>query len=380
MRRYTAVKYSILICLALFIHSRSLPASEQDEYSKVLSLMESGNYSGAGYVARTFIKKHPSSTLIPPVRVVLAELEHDPNNAISAFKSIQSKFKSFQKRDYCQFKICEILYFSARWQDLEREALTGIKEYKQSSHYYPDFLYFVSKAAFYQHDYTKAQDYSAQLIRNYKTSPHYADQRIQFTYTSQKVAYDSDSYKTDLKNSYYELPGTGAEVSSLYLLARHLEYNHQYDYSYSLYTDLVKKYPRSPEALLAAKRMEIIKKENPKYVADTLAKLKDEENSIVDSLSPTRDVEEVKSENYYALSIGPFYNLKEAQEIKSQLGQSFTDIYVVRVYKKFVIYVSKSASQDEIMHEKIRLAEEFAINADIIYITESDGVKSVHGE
>ena len=74
---------------------------------------------------------------------------------------------------------------------------------------------------------------------------------------AQKRGVGSANYALALKETYYELQGGGSEVSCLYLLARHFEYKNELQNAYSLYKDIITKYPRSPEALLAQNKIDL---------------------------------------------------------------------------------------------------------------------------
>jgi hypothetical protein len=370
----------IKIFFLLLVVSVQLNAAEQDEYSAIISSFESENFTRVKVLSDAFIKKYPASKLMPEILLIQCEIETNPTITLSKLNTIINKYPRYKNADYARYKICEIHYFTSNYEELKKEADKAITLYGKRSRYYSDFVFFSSKASFYKHNFDDSLYTSGELIRDNTKYQRYGELRLQTIYSSQKVNYDSTEYSRSLKNSYFELQGTGSDISSLYLLARHYEYGHKYDYSFSLYTDLITKFPRSPEALLANKRIAILRDQKPKYIPNVLSKIKDEPDDIVTSLSPTSEVNENRSNNYYALTIGPLYNLKEAEILADELRRSFSSVHVVRTYRNFVIYVGRESSTDESMNLKIRLAEEYAINADIIYVTNHNGLNFVHGQ
>ncbi len=373
-----AHRFNILVFL-IFL-SFTLSASQQDDYARIISAYENNDFVTVDTLCNSFIASYPRSNLLPDVMLLQAEIEPDPQKAVVSLKKILSQYPNFKQADYCRYKICETLYFTSKWDELEDESSQAISIHGARSRYYPDFVFFSSKAHFYTHNFDESLYAAGSLIRDYKRFSRYPEVRLQTIYASQKVSYDASDYALSLKKSYFELKGTGSDISALYLLGRHYEYTHKYDYSFSLYSDIIQKYPRSPEALLSKKRIEIIRSQNPKYIQNVLEQIKTEPDSIVSSLSPTRDVEERNMRNYYALTIGPLYNLQEAEKLAGELRRTFTNVHIVRKYRNFVIYVGRESSSSDTMGLKIRLAEEYAINANIVYVTNHNGLNFVHGE
>ncbi|MFW5808038.1 MAG: hypothetical protein ACOCWH_03185 [Spirochaetota bacterium] len=373
MVRYSSAAAILLLCTLLF-------ASAADDYAGIVSAYESNEYGTLPVLTETFLRKYPHSPLASDVRLIRAETETDPQKALVSLNRIVSTNPGFKQADYVRYRICEILYLLARWKDLETTSRRAIEVHGKNSRYYPDFIFFLSKATFYTHDYDESLQCAGAVIRDYRQHDGYPQLRLQTIYASQKIHYDSFDYAQSLKRSHFELQGTGSDISSLYLLGRHFEYAHDYNRAFSLYSDIIKKYPRSPEALLAKKRNVIITKHNPRYIRNVLATIKTGDGSIIQSLSPTRDVNEDDTLQYYALSIGPLYNLQAAEKLVAELGHTFSHVHVVRRYRDFVIYVGRVSSSEECMDLKIRLAEEYAINANIVYVTNHEGLNFVHGE
>lgn len=373
-----AHRCSIFVFILLF--SFSLFASESDEYARILSAYESNDFVQVGRLSSSFLAKYPGSRLVPEVLLLQAEVETDPKQALTQLDTLLKRFPAFKQADYCRYKICETLYFTSQWEELEKASAQALSVHGARSRYYPDFVFFSSKASFYQHNYDESLQSAGAIIRDNRRFSRYPEVRLQTIYASQKVSYDASDYALSLKKTQFELRGSGFDISALYLLGRHFEYTHNYNYAFSLYTDIIKNYPRSPEALLAKNRLEMIASHNPKYISNVLSRIKTEENSVVSSFSPTREVEDLQFKNYYALTIGPLYNLQTAEKLASELKRTFSHVHVIRRYRDFVIYVGREASSDESMGLKIRLAEEYAINANIVYVTDHDGLNFVHGE
>lgn len=373
-------KTALLLCLSVFLFCGILHASPSDDYARIISAYESNEYAKVADRAEKFLRTHPKSSLVPEVKLILAEIETDPEKALQKLTDIVAAYPRFKQADYCRYKICEIHYFLSRWEKLEQSAQEGLTKHDSRSRYYSDFLFFRAKAAFYTHNFQESLQTSGTLIRDHKNFHRYPEIKIQTVYALQKVHAEQTDYAQSLKQTYFELKDSGSDISALYLLGRHYEYSHNYNISYSLYADIVQQYPRSPEALLAKKRIAIIRSHNPRYIKNVLSTISAERKNIVQSFSPTRDVEESDTPNYYALTVGPLYNLQSAEKLAGQLQRTFSPVHIVRRHRNFVIYVGRSSSSEGAMSLKIRLAEEYAINSNIVYVRNHDGLNFVNEE
>lgn len=372
--------WTLFLFLMLLLAAPLVASSEHNDYIKIIESAYSDDYGRISWLCRSFYSKYPKSRLIPEIRIIESRTLRDSNAMIKSLKDIIKKYPTFKDNDQCQLKICEILYLSARWSELDREATIAISVYGKRNRFYPFFIHYRSKAAFYTHNYEAGIGFADNAFEADKNFVFYPELRLQNIFSEQKIHYDGDRYVSQLLESYYELEGSGTEVSSLYLLARNSELKNQHSLAYSIYTDLIKRYPRSPEALMAANRISIMKDFKPRYIKNPLAKLDKQKPNIIDQLSPDTPVEKAKFKSYYALSIGPFYNLQEAEKLMKQLKRDFDSVFIIRGYNTFSIYVGQSESSENAMHYKIRLAEEFGINGDIVYIASEENLRFIHKE
>ncbi|MDA3899545.1 MAG: tetratricopeptide repeat protein [Spirochaetes bacterium] len=383
-RHFSEKKYNIrlLLCLTLllFCSVSSLSASEQNDYVKIVESAWSDNYDRLSWLCRNFYKNYPSSKLIPDVMIIESRTFRDTDATIQTLKKIIQSYPGFSDRDHCMLKICEILYLNSRWSELDHEAQRGIKMFGNKNRFYPYFLHYRSKASFYRQNYAASIGFADETFNSDRSFVFYPELRLQNIFSEQKLHYDSDRYVTHLKESYFELEGTGAEVSSLYLLGRNCELKNRHSLAFSIYNDLIKKYPRSPEALMSKKRTAIIAEYKPKYIKNPLAALEKEKSPLLDYLTPDSKVPETNFKSYYALSIGPFYNLQEAEKLTKQLSRDFPAVSIVRGFNFFMIYVGRSETSESAMHYKIRLAEEFRINGEVVYIATEKDIRFIHKE
>ncbi|MGL4370806.1 MAG: SPOR domain-containing protein, partial [Spirochaetota bacterium] len=163
--------------------------------------------------------------------------------------------------------------------------------------------------------------------------------------------------------------------TALYRAGRELDAAGKKNEAYSAYCDCIKKYPRSAEALLSGKKAEKLKKSGAVYTAHYRVSSKPELR-----LSPERTITEADGGMEYSVLIGPFYNLKEISSLKKEMTAEFGRAFIVKQTKQFVLYVGKTADQEEAVSIKIRLAEEFGFNGTIVNLQEEDNREYIYGQ
>jgi len=310
--------------------------------------------------------------------IIYAQLIPDTGEALAILYATKKKKLPRSVADECALRICDTLYLKSDWKNLKSEARGGYDAAAPSAK--GEFLFYLSKASFYLQEYDEAASYSARLEEAYRAHELYPAVRLQSLYLAQKRGVGSSNYALSLKETYYELQGAGSEVSCLYLLARHFEYKNEYQNAFSLYKDVITQYPRSPEALLAQNKIDDMAGRDITYKADVLQSIKGEDDSVINSLRPYAAPANSVEGSYYALSIGPFYNLEAAKKLKEDLMHDFSNVVIIKGNRQFNIYIGKEASSEQCMTIKIRMAEEFGYNSDIIHVGENDEATYIHSE
>jgi len=361
----------MLILISTAVHAAPTP-----RFERMRAAYNAGDFKLARSLYPEVKKNEPEAA--DEAAVIYAQLIPDTGEALNLLYATKKKKISRTLADKCALRICDTLYLKSDWKNLKIEARQGYDEAAPSAK--GEFLFYLSKASFYLQEYDEAASYSARLEEAYRSHELYPAVRLQSLYLAQKRGVGSSNYALSLKETYYELQGAGSEVSCLYLLARHFEYKNEYQNAYSLYKDVITQYPRSPEALLAQNKIDDMAGRDITYKSDVLQSIRGEDDSVINSLRPYRTPANAVNGSYYALSIGPFYNLEAAKKLKEDLQHEFSNVVIIKGSRRFNIYIGKEASSEECMTIKIRMAEAFGYNGDIIHVGENDEATYIHSE
>ena len=314
----------------------------------------------------------------PEERLVLADRETFPPEAVKKYKSLVDKFRHFKKNDYAQHRICEIHYLAADWQELKNESLNG-KKYFTRRRYRRNFMVFLVLAELELGEYDEAQRECERLIALNHDYNNLAAAILLLAQVHKKKSGFSKQYIITLRQIASGFPGSNAMQTALFLLGEFYENKKMYDESYSAYSDLVSKYPGSPEAAEATKRIGSLMKYNPRSVYYLPGKQIIDETASID-ISPETDLPHEKDPSvFYSLSVGPFNSQSGAAEIKKLLAE-YDFIKTVRLKKGYAVYVSRCPDEDSILKIKIRLAEEYGINGRIVRIFVDEKNSYIYGD
>lgn len=327
--------------------------------------------------AAEFFKDYPESKNVPDVRLILADVETSPDESISKYRVVVTKYKYYTKRDHAQFRICEIEYLQSRWKDLITDAREGLK--LGSGAYRDRFRYFLVIGLIHREDYDAAEKECRQLIDLSHDYQNMARSLLILSHIYRSTNGLSREYINTIRETALGYSNADAYPAALFLLGDFYEQKRMYDESYSAYTDLTLRYAGSPEAAEAAKRAQALMKHNPRRVFYLPGKkIVDNTESI--AITPEIDVPEKNgSSSFYSISVGPFPSLKNANKIRSLLKE-FDSIKTVRLKSGYSLYVGKSPDEESAMKLKIRLAEEYGINGNLVRIS-GDGQRSyIYGE
>ena len=353
--------------------------SEKQYLAKIKKCIKNKNKKDLNIYSRRFFKSYPRSRYTPYVHMILAENESSPGNAIKKYKFIINKFKRYRRNDFAQYRLCQILYLSSKWKDLRSESLKGLRLFTKSR-YKKKFRFFLVKAALHSGKLNEAEKHCMILIDNNHDYDSLTRAMILLSAINKKKSGYSRQYIYNLREIVLGFNKSDTRPSTIYLLGEFYEKKGSYNKAYSAYIDIVQKFPKSPEAFMAKKSIKGIIKHNPRRVLYVPGK-KIIKNTESYDIKPEIDISEDKkiSKSFYSISIGPLMSLKKTNSFK-RLLKEFNYLKTVRMKKGYMIYVDKQGSAESALKSKIRLAEEFGINGNIVRITQNNNRNYIYGE
>lgn len=384
-RKDLFIPVSIFIFLFLSLHTFHNPnaygkVNDQKLYDTIVSHRDKHNYEKAFPLSRQFLKQYPKSSLVADVRLVLAEIEQDPQEALAKFRIVRDKYRYFKRRDYVQYSICQIHYFRSQWNNLHTEADRGLRIFKNSSHE-DMFLYFRAVASVHLDRFDEAEKDCHRAIDLNHSYNSIARTLLVLSYIYKRTKGYSREYIYNLREIALGFQNADITPTTLYLLGKFYESHHDRDRAYSAFMDVTERYPDSPEANFATRRLEQFKNDNPRRV-NYLPDKKTISNTDTLNIQPEIDLsenDEEISKRYYSLSVGPFRSIAEATKIKSML-LNYGAVKTAMLRGTYVIYCGSFPDTEEAIKIKIRLAEELGINANIVLVAGNSGKQYIYGE
>lgn len=362
---------SIIICTPVFS-----ALTEKEYLNRINKYAQKGEKEELFRNANEFFKKYPKSNSVADVRLLLAENESDADKAISRFRVLVDKYRYFKKRDFAQYSICEIYYLMSEWKKLENESIKGIKLFPNST-YTTQFKFFLAKAYIHLEKYDAAKNVCMDIIdkdHGYKTL---SDSLLLLSYINRNILGLSRSYLKNLNEIITGFRNSANMPAALFFLGRYYESKADYDKAYSAYTDLVHDFPRSPEARFSSRQLERIARYNPvktNYMPNKETIQNTDRIDIHPEIDLDNDYNNRKSGVQYSISLGPFATIGHAREIKKLISKDFQPVEIAGVRNGYRIYVGKFLNIDMAVNTRIRLAEEFGINGNIVKLIK-DGKK-----
>ena len=346
------------LILAASLSPAALAGTESEDWRALRDASATKSRDEASSLARSFIKNHPQSDHIADARMLLADNETDPARALPRYDALAEKFRNFSRKDEARLSLCRILFLQSRFAECAEEAQKG-SESRSAKELREEFVLLRAKALCAQQRYDEASD-------TLKGSGAAEAKNIRAEIATRNG--DSGAWAELVKGDYPE--------TALFCLAREYEADGMKDEAFSAYSDLIKKYPHSLEALSSVKPKAALAKRGAKYKAVPAAK-----RQKLERLRPEREITETDSSSEeYSVLVGPFYNLKEAGKIKKEMTAEFGRAVIVKREKEFVIYVGRAPAQEDAVSMKIRLAEEFGFNGAIVNIREEDNREYFYGQ
>ncbi len=364
-----------VIIAIIFTSSETFASTKEKKYvSRIISLSHSGESGKLKELARKFFKQYPKSNYVADVRLILAENESNPKESIKQYRTLVDKYKFFKKRDYAQYKLCETLYLLSQWKTLKNESRRGIKLFKRSR-YFTKFRFFLARAYIHLEMFEDAKDVCLKITRQDRDHENLSEALLLLSFINKKISGFSRGYLYYLNELLTDFRNSKKIPTAIYMLGNYYESRRDYDRAYSAYIDISQRFPLSPESIFARRRLAGIDKYDPRkvgYMPNKRTIRKSDNIDIkpeIDNNGNAKDDAQI----VYSVSLGPFSDMNRAEKIRDLINGDFNPIKIVETRrKKFVLYVGRLSNSDIAISMKIRLAEEFGMNGNIVRIIKDE--------
>jgi len=341
-------------------------ATEKSLFSDITSAFRQKDLDKARKLVQKFYKRYPKSDYVADIRLLVADHENDPDEAVDQYKKIIRYYRYFKLRDYAQYKICSILYLLSRWGELTMEAAYALKTFPESR-YTGEFQLFLIKSYIVMNQYDEGDAACSKTLGSNHDYENLARTLLlRSSITRQTWGY-SRQYIKSLSELVHGYDDTDIYPTILILLGNFYENKKMIDHAYSTYRHVNRTYPRSPEAGYSRSRLARMEKMDPKKVNFIPDKSLVEGSDVID-IHPERDMTDDRdtgANEYYTVALGPFYNLKQAEQVQALLKKNLSMVQIARKKNMYMIYAGKFSSLDPAITMKIRLAEELGMNGTV---------------
>lgn len=346
----------------LYQHIKKIPLTDADNFEKEYE---------------RFIRQYPDSKLIPDIRLLKSERETDIDVAIENYRLIIKNYPEFNRRDYALYRLCQVLDLKSRWKELESESTRALKLFSKGK-YVMEFRLMRATALIMLEDFDSCREECIRITESTHDFETLAHATRLLAEVERKTSGNSKSYITLLRELVIGFNESKTAPSILYSLGLYYQQKKDKDKAYSAYSDLLKKYPDSPESDLALSGIEALKKEKPvyvKYLPDS--KTVNEADTI--DIEPEYKAEQVSGDTYYSVSIGPFTKRRETEEI-IRLLDSYDDSRVAKTGAGYTIFLGQFTDTNSALAVRIRLAEEYGINGSIVRFSKNKSKSYIYGD
>ena len=310
--------FIFLLFVIITVSPLNAESGEQKLYRHIKSipLSDTENFETKSYA---FIKQYPASKLIPDVRLLQAEREKDIDLAVASYRSIVKNYPDFYLRDYALFRLCQVLDLKSKWKELEAESARALKLFPNGK-YTMEFRIMRATSLIMLEDFNSCREECIRITESTHDFETLARATHLLAEVERKTSGNSKSYISLLRELVMGFGEARISPSILYSLGLYYEKKKDKDKAYSAYSDVLKKYPDSPESDLALTGIESLKKEKPvyvKYLPDS--KTVDEADTI--DIEPEYQAEATSGDTYYCVSIGPFTKRRDTEQIITAPGK-----------------------------------------------------------
>jgi tetratricopeptide (TPR) repeat protein len=351
--------------------------NQEKTYKDLVELFRSGSEESFEKSAFSWLKNNPGSAQVPDVRMMLAEIESDTELAVERYRAVLKNYSSYGKRDVALYKLCQILDLKSKWKELRDESAQGIKIFS-NGRYGIEFRFMHINSLIMLEDYDKARNETLAITE--KTHDFNILARAIFTLSEidRRTSGNSRSYIYSLRELAAGFNKSELSPSIIYRLAEFYDEKKDFNRAYSAYTDIVKLFPESPEAGMAGAKIEKLKKNNPKIV-DYIPDMEMVNNSDRLAILPEYEINEAAEEIYFSVSVGPFTREKEVYSM-NRLLKNFPSKRVVKAKSGYFLYIGKFRDTERAYEGRIRLAEEYGINGNIVRFSEQGNRSYIYGD
>ncbi len=375
-----------ILCIALCaIAFGFLPQKAQSEnaetelFSRIKSLSEAGESKKVMMLGNEFHKKYPSSLKRGEVYFIMAEHASSPDVSLKLYREASLRLKGNRGLD-ARLEACRILLLASRWKELEEEARSAVSLANDESRK-ADFMLHLARAYISEEEYEKCADLCEKVIKISDRPSHVLPSLLLLSHTERKTTGYSRGYFSILRDIISGFHQSENACSALYLLGRAYHERGDYDRAYSVYREVTRRFPRSPEASFASAKVATLEGHHPKIVGF----LPDE--SFLKSLDKIdlgtyafSEEDRIPKKSYYAIMLGPVEEKSDAQKIARSINNEFAPIKIVHSSRGYAVYAGRLHDTRSASTMKIRLAEEMGYNGKIVRLRIDDNKTYIYGE
>lgn len=373
----TGIILLTILAVTLFFSFSHAAESEELKLYKEIKGIPLSDPASFEKESESFIKRYPDSRLIPDIRLLQAERQRDIDLAIGSYRSIVKKYPGFNRRDYALYMLCQILDLKSRWDELEAESSRAIKLFP-SGRYTMEFRLMRASSLLMLEDFDSCREECIRITESTHDFQLLARATHILAEAQRKTSGNSKSYISLLSELVSGFSESQISPSILYSLGLYYEQKKEHDKAYSAYSDVIKKFPDSPESDLALSGIESLKKDKPvyvKYLPDT--RTVDEADTI--DIEPEYQEESANGDIYYCVTIGPFTKRRDTEQI-IRLLNSYDESRVVKTGAGYTIFFGRFTDTDHALAVRIRLAEEYGINGTIVRFSKKSSKSYIYGD
>jgi tetratricopeptide (TPR) repeat protein len=358
-------KFYGIILLIILLCSPSASASDQAEaeFKSLQKSFSTKDNDAFNKESMLFLKKFPGSDRVPDVRLLLADKESDIDLALSKYRIVIKNYSRFAGREYALFRICQILDLKSKWKELKIESAEGIRLFPQGE-YINDFRFIHITALIMLEDYSSAKDEAIKITEHTHDFETLSKAIFFLAEVEKKTSGNSRSYIYNLRELAVGFRNSSIYPSIIFKLAQFYDERKEFGKAYSAYSDITELFPDSPEADMSIERIEKLKPLNPKktgYMPDAFTV----KNTDELDLSPEYEVKNRKDENFYSVAVGPYTRLNDTADV-IKLLKYYDDVRKVKTAYGYMIYLGRYGDAESALEIRIRLAEEYGINGNIV--------------
>lgn len=354
---------AFLIILLLAVPLFSATSSDDKSFTELKNYFSTRPGKSFDQEAHSFLKKYPESRHVPHVRLMLADNESDIETALKKFRVVVKYYRYYPHRDYALYRICQILDLKSDWKELQIESLSGISLFPESSYFF-EFRFLYITSCIMLEEYEKARNECLKITQKSHDYTVLARTLFLLAEIERKTTGNSRSYIYNLRELAAGFQSSEIYPSIILKLGVFYESRNDKDRAFSAYSDIVRLFPDSPEAEIALIKIENLKTSNPRLV-QYIPDMRTVNSTARIDISPDYSREESENVIFYSVTVGPFTRLKDADSISSLL-KNYSSIRVESTTLGHFVYVGNHPDAESALETKIRLAEEYGINGNIV--------------